>query len=79
MSDIGEPEPDIGSDDMEYTDNTARDNHDKDDKETGDRAAPSNMFQMMNQIQSLIKLTVEKAKQEEKISNQKSKYIFFNF
>ena len=36
----------------------------------GEKAgAPGNMFQMMNQIQSLIKMTVEKAKQEEKNSS----------
>ena len=61
-SDIGEPEADIGSEeDMDM---------DKEDK------APNNMFQMMNQIQSLIKMTVEKAKQEEKNSpSQKSEYF----
>ena len=56
---------------MEYAE-SGRDNHVKDEKESG--AAPTNMLQMMNQIQSLIKMTVEKAKQEEKTNtNQKSK------
>lgn len=74
-SDIGEP--DIGSEeDMEYTEG-GRDNHEKEDKETG--AAPNSMqyVQMMNQIKSLIEMTVEKAKNEEKTTtNQKSKNEF---
>lgn len=64
-SDIGEPEADIGSEteDMELGK--------QQEKEAG-TGTPGNMFQMMNQIQSLIKMTVEKAKQEEKNnSNQK--------
>ena len=45
------------------------------EKEAG-AGTPGNMFQMMNQIQSLIKMTVEKAKQEEKNnSNQKCEYV----
>ena len=57
-SDIGEPEAELGDlGDMET---------ERDGEKTG---APGNMFQMMNQIQSLIKMTVEKAKQEEKNSS----------
>ena len=62
-SDIGEPEADIGSEteDMELGGS-------KEEKEAGAGA-------MMNQIQSLIKMMVEKAKQEEKNnSSQKCEY-----
>ena len=71
-SDIGEPEADIGSEteDMDTMDRKAE------DKEAGAPGTPGTMFQMMNQIQSLIKMTVEKAKQEEKNnSSQKCEYI----
>ena len=70
-SDIGEPEADIGSEteDMDM-------DRKQEDKEAGAPGAPGTMFQMMNQIQSLIKMTVEKAKQEEKNnSSQKCEYI----
>jgi len=61
-SDIGEP--DIGTDDeMDYND--SKDNSIIKEK-AEDGTKPGSMFQMMNQIQSLIKMTVEKAKQEEK-------------
>ena len=56
-SDIGEPEADIGSEaeDMDISK--------QEEREAG---APGPMFQMMNQIQSLIKMSVEKMKHEEK-------------
>ena len=76
-SDIGEPEPDIGSEeDMDYND-TGRDTHEKDDKvDRDDKApAPNNMLQMMNQIRSMIEMTVEKAKEDKNISSQKCKYF----
>ena len=69
-SDIGEPEADIGSEteDMELGK--------QEEKEAG-TGTPGTMFQMMNQIQSLIKMTVEKAKQEEKNNpNQKCEYVY---
>ena len=48
----------------------------QEEKEAG-TGTPGTMFQMMNQIQSLIKMTVEKAKQEEKNnSNQKCEYVY---
>jgi len=60
-SDIGEP--DIATDDeMDYND--SKDNSIIKEKAEED-TKPGSMFQMMNQIQSLIKMTVEKAKQEE--------------
>ena len=72
-SDIGEP--DIATDDeMDYND--SKDNSIIKEK-TEDGTKPSSVFQMMNQIQSLIKMTVEKAKQEEKhTTHQKCKYQF---
>ena len=72
-SDIGEPEADIGSEteDMDTMDRKAED---KEAGAPGTPGTPGTMFQMMNQIQSLIKMTVEKAKQEEKNnSSQKCK------
>jgi len=61
-SDIGEP--DIATDDeMDYND--SKDNSIIKEK-AEDGSKPGSVFQMMNQIQSLIKMTVEKAKQEEK-------------
>lgn len=61
-SDIGEP--DIATDDeMDYND--SKDNSIIKEK-AEDGTKPGSVFQMMNQIQSLIKMTVEKAKQEEK-------------
>jgi len=61
-SDIGEP--DIPTDDeMDYND--SKDNSIIKEK-TEEDTKPGSVFQMMNQIQSLIKMTVEKAKQEEK-------------
>ena len=71
-SDIGEPDTDVVSEteEMDYNDN----GRDATDKES---AAPNTMFQMMNQIQSLIKMTVEKANQEKKnTSSQKCEYVF---
>ena len=68
-SDIGEP--DIGSEeDMDYNDN-GKDNQ---DKEAG---APPNaaMLHMMNQINQMIKMSVENAKQEKKsVPIQKCKF-----
>ena len=73
-SDIGEP--DIATDDeMDYND--SKDNSIIKEKAEED-TKPGSMFQMMNQIQSLIKMTVEKAKQEEEKNtiHQKSKCQF---
>jgi len=62
-SDIGEP--DIATDDeMDYND--SKDNSIIKEKTEDGTTKPGSVFQMMNQIQSLIKMTVEKAKQEEK-------------
>ena len=63
-SDIGEPEAELGDLGDIETETEAEQSR------RGEKAgAPGNMFQMMNQIQSLIKMTVEKAKQEEKNSS----------
>ena len=63
-SDIGEPEADIGSE-----------AEDMDISKQEEAGAPGPMFQMMNQIQSLIKMSVEKMKHEEKNnSSQKCEY-----
>ena len=73
-SDIGEPDI-VGSDEEMDLSETSKNENGQDPNKPGDAASPGNMFQMMNQIQSIIKMTVEKAKQEEKInSHQKCKY-----
>merc|ERR550525_546445 len=53
---------------MDYSE-AAKNGNDKDGSKNEDVSGQANMFQMMNQIQSLIKMTVEKAKQEEKNSS----------
>jgi len=59
---------------MDYHD-SARDTHEKDDKvDRDDKApAPNTMLQMMNQIRSMIEMTVEKAKEEKNTPSQKCK------
>ena len=72
-SDIGEPDIEGTDDEMEYSD-AAKNETEKVQSKNEDVSGQANMFQMMNQIQSIIKMTVEKAKQEEKInSHQKCK------
>ena len=66
-SDIGEAEADIGSE---------AEDMDIGKQEEREAGAPGPMFQMMNQIQSLIKMSVEKMKHEEKNnSSQKCEYM----
>ena len=58
---------------MDYSE-AAKNGNEKDQSKSEDVSGGANMFQMMNQIQSIIKMTVEKAKQEEKNnSHQKCK------
>ena len=57
---------------MDYSD--SKDNSIIKEKTEDGATKPGSVFHMMNQIQSLIKMTVEKAKQEEKTSvHQKCK------
>ena len=72
-SDIGEPDIDGSDEEMDYSE-AAKNGNEKDQSKSEDVSGGANMFQMMNQIQSIIKMTVEKAKQEEKNnSHQKCK------
>merc|ERR550517_24529 len=50
---------------MDYSE-AAKNGNEKDQSKSEDVSGGANMVQMMNQIQSIIKMTVEKAKQEEK-------------
>ena len=72
-SDIGEPDIDGSDEEMDYSE-AAKNGNEKEGLKNEEGSGQANMFQMMNQIQSIIKMTVEKAKQEEKNnSHQKCK------
>ena len=76
-SDIGEPDIEGYDEEMELSE-TAKNENGQPPSKPGDVSSQGNMFQMMNQIQSIIKMTVEKAKQEEKSnSHQKCKYFSY--
>ena len=80
-SDIGEPDIEGSDEEMDLSE-TAKTENGQTPGKPGDvstQGSQGNMFQMMNQIQSIIKMTVEKAKQEEKSnSHQKCKYFSYS-